>query len=447
MTRLLALGAALVLLSAGTPASARIRASVTPDTFTATVVSANGHVTWTATSMEAPAPPPNLVGPLQVRRAITSPGARFVTDTGRVLTLGQAGPLRGSAEALAPAAASRTATFSEAVRVPPDLMRRAQQLGARRVLYVRDFVERIELSGTVLGLNTLEPFRQVVTGRGSAAVAFYPTTGLGGPFMASRIALRFDDGAVARVVEERADLAVWADVTYAGTGELVAVWEIAEAAGTLGTPMFRPLRQVRRFLGAGQRTSFRGPTLPTREPGPYIVRFRVQAPEEGVDGSQIHYWVLEPVQRARVRATSPAPESGLAPDTRFAWGDVPGAGAWEVVFYADDQLVSAETRPPLFEPDQPRFRDVRGEGGLEDPFEVDEAARRRHAEPSLVDGARPVATLLVAGPQRETTLPALTRSHLRPGRTYAWQVRAYRSDGARLAESPLRRLIVPVSSP
>lgn len=361
---------------------------------------------------------------------ISSPSGTFVTDTGSVQTLGTAPPL--------PAEPGPTASLAETVSLSAEMIRRAQRLRAQRILLVRTFEQRVTIRGRIGGVVTTARFVDTRT----ETVAFYLATALGGPLRVFRVALRFDDGAVQRLVEPEADLDVWADIDFTGSGRLRAVWEIAESASSAGAPLFRPLpgSDVDRLLGPGQRLSVPGPRLPTWQAGLHLVRLRVLEPGSAFGDPEIRYHVLGSAAGERgarpggIEVSSPASEAELEESTEFVWKGVPGTVVYRLEFF---RAPAANRDPPLFTARGERFRDVRGSGGRVLPYEL-----REEKEPVL--GEAPLAGVLLPRNETRTGLPVLTRTRLLPGQSYLWRVRAIGPAGDVVATSRVRTLRIPV---
>lgn len=295
-------------------------------------------------------------------------------------------------------------TIVETLSIPADVIARAVNQNLRSITYTRQFTDQ-----TTAGADT----GFVTFGFASSATA---------GFSISRLVLSFDDGTPMRIIARRAPLGVRAEIAYAGSGPLQGVWEVAGPESTAGTPIFRPLTTVRRQLLAGDSETLRGPELPADSIGLYLVRFRVTEP--GLqDIPVLRYFVSEgtPGQTSAPRPlglNGPPDLSLLAGNTRFAWEAIAGAKAYQLEVYAAPRDAFAEL-PNL--------------GGEAD-----------RAPPSMaVLRDPPVTGMLVTAKQPHTTLSAAARAHLQPGRRYWWRVLAIGSDGAILAESPVREMQTP----
>jgi hypothetical protein len=385
-------------------------------------------VTWRVNAVVPPLPQGFTVE----KNLIYSTGGAFVTDTGRVQTLGTVASL--------PPQLGNNATFTEPVVLSADAIRQAVQLKAQRILLVRTFEQIIVASD--LQNNTL----RFLDSR-SEAIAYYLTPSAGGPFAIVRAALRFDEGQPIRVIESNQKLNVWADLIYNGSGRLEGVWEVADARSTPGTPIYRPLRRVVRLLGTGQRISIRGPELPRRQPGLYLVRFRILEPAGIFEEPVIRYFVTAPGPVAPpaprpIALKEPADLSVLEADTSFAWRPIPGAVVYRLELFDAFEAALPEDEP-VFTASGERFRDVRSIGAERPPFEKDAQDPLRPV-PTLPEGARPLTGVLLRAAEPEAILSGVTRSHLQPGRSYLWRVQAIGEGGVTLGESPLRRLQLPL---
>lgn len=276
--------------------------------------------------------------------------------------------------------------FPEIVRIPREVVDAAVERGAQRVLFTREFTN--QFTGTPAGFP----------GPGTIAVqqtvSIVLSTGSTGPLQVFGLELRFGAAGPLRVLDLGERVEVYADVTYAGSGEFEAVWELADEGGPSGVPLFRPLRRVERFLASGQRTTIRGPRIEAERTGPHLVRLRVETP--GVS-------FAAPVARFAVTGTRSAIgrlrwRDGLAtvrPGATLRWSSAPDAVAYRVEALAQDL---APQQRPLFVPEDPEYAD---RGTRDAPFFEQEPT---HAQAAL----RVVASELVAKP-----MIALNRERLK----------------------------------
>ncbi len=296
------------------------------------------------------------------------------------------------------AGAGGTAVVRETIRIPAAWLLWARRNGYTELHYVRYFDDG---SGNK-GCNV---FRIVLAAGGSFG---------GKGFGLSYVRMRFDDGSVARVVEQGAELRVRAEVRYRGHGLLRAVWEVADPARTRsGKVLYTPIATVHRYLTGTGRAVLEGPVLPTTLTGLHLVRLRLIEPEIDAPKLFLRYFVraraAPPRALAEIVLQSPEPGAALAPDTRFAWSPVEGAAAY---------------RLELYEAPAPGF------------------AGRAGGAMAPEEGARPVAGLLLDGGERSAPLSALAASRLRGPAVYLWRVIAFGRDGRPVAASPYRRLVV-----
>lgn len=316
------------------------------------------------------------------------PGTTLVSTVGTFRAGGPGGAVLGRVERTVSGTADVSlgnfdgATIAETVRVPERVTLRAQAAGADRIVYVRSFDDG---SGN--------------TGSGGTTLAL--TGGLGGDFDIRRVALRFDDGSVQRVVAPEGALQAIAQLTFAGSGRLEGRWEIARPASTRGEPAFRSIGLVRRELtGTGREATLRSPELPTRDDGIYLVRLRITSPANDLGPAEIGYAVNAGLDAA----PEPAALDGLGPPhgatwepgTRFEWARLDSAVAYRL--------------------------ELRDAPGLD---------------------TEPVSGVLVPAPADEAALSRVARSHLDAGRSYWWRIVAFDAHGDVIGHSPPRRLHVP----
>jgi hypothetical protein len=269
---------------------------------------------------------------------------------------------------------------------------------------------------------------------------------LGSDFAVTRIQLRLGEGSPLRLVARGSTVSAWADVSYAGTGDLEALWELAEPASSAGAPVYRPLRRVRRPLGGGGRVSLPAPELPSDATGLYLLRLRVLDPVPGFEAPILRYYVapegVVPSEPVGIVLGEPAHLAELGPDTVFTWRPVPGAVAYRLEFRPGGE--AARDLHIHFDPENPTYADagpasrVAGtyESGDVAPVPVPEVAAELLEEP-------PQTGLLVHGSERSARLGATTRSRLAPGSTYVWLVRALGEGGVAIGVSPPRLIRVP----
>lgn len=302
-----------------------------------------------------------------------------------------------------PAAATTTATFTEVVLIPTDVIYRAHKMGLTSFLYSRDFGDGTGMSGV--------PQNVTINIATSAASGF----------SLSGMSLVFDNGAVVRLLGQKEKLYAQVDLNFTGSGLLQGVWEVADPASTSGEPIYRPLKWVRQYLVGSDRQTLCSPDLPTDSAGLYLVRLRVTEPVPGFEQPILRYFVSsgkpgEILPVMPIGLVSPPHQTLLAPDTVFAWEAIRGAHAYQVELYAR-AMTSADKLPSL---------------GVD-----------ANTTPPPLPNTPPVSGMLVAGKQTQTVLSATARSHLHPGSIYLWRVLAIGEDGRIVGLSPVRELHLP----
>lgn len=299
-----------------------------------------------------------------------------------------------------------TLSLTETVVVPSAVIHRAHKNGVTSFVYERSFVST-EGGGASL----------------SASTNLRITSAGGVGFFVTRVALKFDDGAPLKVVDQGDSVSVQAEVSFNGTGLIRGVWEVADPATTAGTPVFRPLRTVRQYLIAGDAKTLVSPGLPTHRTGLYLVRLRLTELELGFTLPEIRYFVSgrRPAAvppPAHIGLVKPAPSALLKPRQLFQWSAVKGSQAYQLEIYAD--------AGPAIENSLP---DLRGGSEL--------------AKPRVPAGQRPVTGLVVSGKKTKTGLSPVSRRHLQPKQRYVWRVLAIDGQGAVIGESDFRRIRIP----
>jgi hypothetical protein len=351
---------------------------------------------------------------------VVSFGGRVFLDDAAQTTIQTLPPL--------PAQPTGVATYHETIQLRDRDLQRAVQAGVRRIVVVRNFKNGLDLVS------------------GVAVVSI--TSGLGADFAVTRIQLRLGEGAPLRLVLRGEAVPVWADVSYGGNGELEAVWELAEPGSSAGELVYRPLRRLRRVLGAGQRVSLRAPDLPSDQTGLYLVRLRVVDPAPSFEEPVLRYYVAPegetPPEPAGIVVLSPEHGAELDAETTFAWRALPGARAYRLELHRGDAV--ARRRYVQFDPEHPSYADAPGTSQRALPFETGELGpsepRPLAPERGLLDG-EPVAGILVPAGQSSVRLSAAALSRLRPGGTYLWVVRALGTGSVPIGLSPPRLVRYP----
>jgi len=363
-------------------------------------------------------PPGRTTPTYTVRWILTNSGAAppIVSTSGTFVTLPALVPIGTNFVTLTdPIGAVGMTTIIERLRIPPAVVRRAQDMGALGIGYTRLFTD-----------STLQDSPPA-----TLQIAF--AGGLGGPFQVTRFELRFDDRSTLRVIQADESLRAMADVTYTGAGVIEAVWEIAGPA--LGRAPdsdvgFRLLRRERRRLDGSGRARLRSPLLPSLTSGLHRVRLRFIEPDTAFELPAIRYFVgpettpgLGGVPRT-VDLVSPPELASLAPDTRFAWKPVDGAAAYQFEILWQPAAEAQASRP-----------DAALEPSTERTILLSDAS----LQPERVTGA------LVPKDWAELVLSPAVLQRLSAGRRYLWRLLALADDGSVLAQSPLREIRVPAS--
>jgi hypothetical protein len=291
----------------------------------------------------------------------------------------------------------------ETVRVPTEVVLRAEQVGAGRIVYQRVFT-------AVGGAQSTGDVRLELAGP------------LGGPFGISALQLRFEDGTRQAVVPPGEAVHVIADITHTGSGRLEGQWEVAEPGSTRGVPFFRSLSLERRQLvTAAARVSIRSPALPSADDGVYLVRFRITSPQISVEPPTLRY-IVSPAETAfdpqPLTVLSPSSGAAHSSSTRFRWEGLNGAAAYRVEFHeaSEDTEPSsgADSRLP-----------AAGSPG-----------------PAADNTMTPISGFAVDAAVTDAVLSRLALSHLPSGRHYRWRVLAYDASGRLVGQSELRSLYV-----
>lgn len=341
---------------------------------------------------------------------VTSTSGTFSTPIGQ--PLGTNAVLLTDSALLIPG----TSVVIERLRVPPNVVRAAQNLGATSILYTRDFMDS----------GASPPSAPV-------AVTFRLVGGLGGPFEITFFRLRFEDDSSLKVAKPDERLRAIADISYTGQGAIEATWEVSAStvSRTAGAvTSFQRLERVRRHLDGSGRTRLRSPVLPTGEAGLHLVRLRFTAPATAFELPDIRYFVLGghvpglDMAPLPLELGTPPDLAALAEETPFSWKPVSHTGAYQLEIYAIPKVPAGEYPP--------------------------DAALEPTADRRVILIEEPLPDHLVTGvvvppDQTQLTLPPDVLQSLEAGRSYSWRVRALAIDGSVLAESPSRELRVPPS--
>ncbi len=297
--------------------------------------------------------------------------------------------LQGSVQLSAQPPYDGAIRLTEQVEIRRALVVAARQQGANAVALCRTFQE--SLSPNTREARVLLPIRSGGIDSTDFALTY--------------VRMRFDDGAVSRLVRTGTPLQVQAEVQYQGRGLLRAQWEVADPSTTRGEPLYRPLHSVHEYLSGDGRIVLRGPLLPTDLSGVHLVRLRILEPEIDAPGLVLRYFVQGGSNRlpsaSAIRLKAPGPGVRLAPGDELAWEPVEGAAAYRLEF----------TTPGA---------------GMDQAFAAPPA-----------EEVKPEAGQLVPGEAGSAALSPMVFSRLSGGRGY-WRVVALDESGRRIAASGWR---------
>lgn len=310
---------------------------------------------------------------------------------------------------------SSTPVF-ESFTIPASVISAAQQNNLTTIYYYRDF--SLPTGGGSTGpaffqINLTQP-----SSTGTTTTTTVPNTE--SVLDITRVALRFSDNSIVKLIKPDTRISAVADINYTGTGLLDARWEVADPSSTRATPFFIPLQTVRRFLGAGGQIYLQSPTLPSKADGNYIVRLRVRA----IPATPSADTLPPPEQQVLLRYTvnprggaggtrlppinlrTPSANALLTDKTLFSWRSVKGARAYQLELYARPQ-------------------------------------NGTHLDEADLHKTMPASGILVPGRKTGIGLGALSRSHLQHGQSYYWRVMAIGPRGEILTTSLLREIRIP----
>ncbi len=165
-----------------------------------------------------------------------------------------------------------TASFTEAILVPADVIQRAHKEGFDQLRYERSFTDGAAATG------------QITLHIATASAASFGIT---------RLALAFDNGDALRVTARGEKLEARALLSYTGAGLLKGAWEIAGPNPDAAKPAWRAIAQVTQSFTGAETATLTSPPLPTDIIGPYLLRLRVREPALAADVPVIRFVVTE----------------------------------------------------------------------------------------------------------------------------------------------------------
>jgi hypothetical protein len=347
-------------------------------------------------------------GPFPNSGTVSSPSGRFLINGVVVGTVSRTLSRLAQGQSVA----SETLIFAETILVPQAISFRAVKSGVP-IVYERTFTDAnpVPPPTTLTGSTNLTP-----SGPGSET------------FSVSRLSLRFDDQSRVKVLPKDSRLRAVAELNTTGQGLVEAIWEIALASTTAGTPVFQTLALVRRPVAFGGRTVITSPPLPTRFEGSNLVRLRITDPQTFFDEPELQYYVTpesplpERQEPSLLLITAPSPGTPLTLTTRFAWQAVPGT-----------RLYKLEVFPAPLGP-----AEIAADREVTTPVPLDPTP-----DTAGVAGREALTGAVVPGTQTEIRLQDYSLAHLPAGRRYLWMVKAIDPNGALLGVSPPREIYKP----
>jgi len=124
-----------------------------------------------------------------------------------------------------------------------------------------------------------------------------------------------------------------------------------------------------------------------------------------------------PTAQSSVLLSAPRPGAALTAETRFTWSALPGAHAYQLVFYA-------------------------GPTGPAEPLDPTQTLEGQPS-PKIPEDAAPAAGIFIPGDRSEAVLEAFTLAQMPAGRRYLWQVIAIDANGAEIGSSSIREIHKP----
>ncbi|MBI2882969.1 MAG: S8 family serine peptidase [Candidatus Methylomirabilis oxyfera] len=245
-------------------------------------------------------------------------GAFTLTSSGGTFVAGSGGTLGTGGSGLSVTITGGRGVVTESLIVPQVVAERSLRGGSPTFTFQRTFSSgNISVPATV-------PMRVV----SSAA----------GPFSLRRVELRFDNGRGEITVPKHFEhLKAVAFVEFNGSGLLEAAWEVDG----------RTLAIIRKFLTFGDLVTLTTPDvppLPTFEPGPHRITFRITSPPSTFEIPPITYFVTAASKAAEtIELIAPADKARWPqPGAAFEW-----KGVAEVAQYRLE-IIEAEEDTPSF---------------------------------------------------------------------------------------------------
>ncbi|VAX09730.1 hypothetical protein MNBD_GAMMA26-1182 [hydrothermal vent metagenome] len=300
---------------------------------------------------------------------------------------------------------SYNVTFTETVTIPSSVIYSAYKRGDTALLIQRRF------------WDTSDPGYTVPV---TAAATVTITSSAAAGFNISRQELAFDNGSYTRRILRDEPIHAVAQFKYSGSGLLRGVWELATPSTTYGEPVYRRLKNVRKFFGAGGTETLRSPPLESNQQGRYLIRFRVEEPATGFDDLVLEYFVgqeMAHIIAPPITLELIAPNHGtfLHPKTTFHWRKIANAKAYRLDLYKKN-------------------------ASLEFPVEGAKVGENKSAKnPNTLVGA-PATGKLVPATTTQLLLSAISRERLQPGYRYWWRIIAIGTDGSVISQSPVREI-------
>jgi hypothetical protein len=230
----------------------------------------------------------NLASPNGCRQAFST-GGQFITPGNIVIgsvntylsgfLAGQTFPTRGN--------------ISETFVIPPSVIKRAEQLGVRQILYRRQF-QYVTVSCPIPPSPGGDP--------GTVQIAI--TTEAGAEFSINRLQLYFENRrAEITIKRNQPGVKAFVDIRYTGSGLLQGYWEVDG----------RILSYVNQHVVYGRQVTLESPdipALPTIDTGTHIVRFIITNPTSTVTPPEAIYFVTaEEFVKRPIRLISPKNKS------------------------------------------------------------------------------------------------------------------------------------------
>lgn len=305
--------------------------------------------------------------------------------------------------------ANQLVSITESIFVPAAIVSQANDLGLKTIQYQRTF--NIGTDPATGGVGRVETDTLNIQIKSLSQLAI------------ERVSLRFDNDQVVRTLAEGEQSLVIAQISYQQSGLIDAVWEVATPPSTNSQPFYRPIQNVRKFLGASGNALIQSPILPSNVTGNHLVRLKIKQPQLREPSTELRYIVRSTSQQdlsklAKIKVLQPLANTRLTAATEFRWQSITGATAYQLEIFPLTAFDLAE-----------KYVRYQEEQTMTNRFQIPKSS--------------PITGILVPGETNQLSLNQVSRQHLMNNREYLWRVIAIGAQGNIIAISPIREIKTP----